>query len=316
MSIENTIVRFNGKNFPTWEFQFKIFLKGKELSNHIDNSAKIPTDEKEFVQWEVKDAKVISWLLGTIESHLVTNLRCFTTAQAMWDYLHRIYHQDHSARKFQLELEISNYDQGNLPIAQFYSGFINIWCEYSAIVHTKVPITALAALQAVHAESQRDQFLMKLRPEFEPVRAGLLNRNPVPSLDICLGDLLREEQRLSTQIGMTSEKVFSDTVNVAYAAQGRGRNKLQCFSCKEFGHIARNCPKKVCNYCKKEGHLIKDFQVRPQNRQSQAFQAAVQSSSSSSAPPTVSSDSSVLTPAMVQQMIVCFYDFRPARYGY
>ncbi|XP_057947840.1 uncharacterized protein LOC131143502 isoform X2 [Malania oleifera] len=45
--------------------------------------------------------------------------------------------------------------------------------------------------------------------------------------------------------------------------------------------------------------------MQSQNRQSQAFQAAVQSSStSSSAPPTVSSDSSFLTPAMVQQMIV------------
>ncbi|KAF5450004.1 hypothetical protein F2P56_030389 [Juglans regia] len=144
---------------------------------------------------------------------------------------------------------------------------------------------------------------MKLRLEFESVRAGLLNRNPVPSLDICLGELLREEQRLSTQMGMTSEKVFSKAVNLTYAAQGRGRNKLQCFSCKEFGHIARNYSKKVCNYCKKEGHLVKDCRVRPQNRQSQAFQADVQSSPSS-APPTISSDSSVLTPAMVQQMIV------------
>lgn len=130
-----------------------------------------------------------------------------------------------------------------------------------------------------------------------------MNRDPVPSIDICLGDLLREEQRLSTQIGMTSERAFSEAVNVAYAAQGRGRNKLQCFNYKEFGHIARNCLKKVCNYCKKEGHLIKDCTVRPQNHQSRAFQAAVQPSSSS-ALPTVSSDSSVLTSAMVQQIIV------------
>ena len=126
----------------------------------------------------------------------------------MWAYLQHIYHQDHSAQKFQLEMEISSYSQGNLTIEQFYSGFINIWSEYSAIVHTKVPTTALAALQAVHAESQRDQFLMKLRPEFEHVRADLFNSDPVPSLDICLGDLLREEQRLSTQMGMASQKFF------------------------------------------------------------------------------------------------------------
>ncbi|XP_040998129.1 uncharacterized protein LOC121244162 [Juglans microcarpa x Juglans regia] len=152
---------------------------------------------------------------------------------------------------------------------------------------------------------------LKLQPEFEPVRANLLNRNLVPFLDICLGELLREEQRLSTQMGMTSEKVFSEAVNVAYTAQGRGRNKLQCFNCKEFGHIARNCPKKVCNYCKKEGHLIKDCCVRPQNRQSQAFQADVQSSSSS-APSTVSSDSSHTCHGSTDDC-VCFYGFGPTR---
>lgn len=42
MSMENNIIRFTGKNFPTWAFQFKMFLKGKELSNHIDNSTPIP----------------------------------------------------------------------------------------------------------------------------------------------------------------------------------------------------------------------------------------------------------------------------------
>jgi hypothetical protein len=64
----------------------------------------------------------------------------------MWAYLHCIYHQDHNARKFQLELEISTYAQGNLTIKQFYSGFINIWSEYSAIVHSKVPTATLTAL--------------------------------------------------------------------------------------------------------------------------------------------------------------------------
>jgi hypothetical protein len=48
---------------------------------------------------------------------------------------------------------------------------------------------------------------MKLRPEFESARAGLLNRDPVPSLDVCLGELLREEQRMATQsvIGESKE---------------------------------------------------------------------------------------------------------------
>jgi hypothetical protein len=65
-------------------------------------------------------------------------------------------------------------------------------------VHSQVPKEALATLQAVHSESQRDQFLMKLRLEFESARAGLINCTPVPSLEVCLGELLREEQHLAS----------------------------------------------------------------------------------------------------------------------
>ncbi|RVW65270.1 Retrovirus-related Pol polyprotein from transposon TNT 1-94 [Vitis vinifera] len=50
---------------------------------------------------------------------------------------------------------------------------------------------------------------------------------------------------------------------------------LQCFCCKEYGHIDATCPKKLCSYCKKKGHIIKECRTRPQNRQAQAFQTSV-----------------------------------------
>ena len=91
-------------------------------------------------------------------------------------------------------------------------------------MHSQVPKAALAALQAVHTESQRDQFLMKLRPEFESASAGIINRTPVPSLEVCLGELLSEEQRLASQLGLAHDDGGSEMVNVAYAAQARGRS--------------------------------------------------------------------------------------------
>jgi hypothetical protein len=139
MSGENSIVRFNGKNYASWEFQFRMFVKGKELWGHLDGSSKAPTDPKELGSWEGKDVKIASWLLSSVEPYMVNNLRGFTTAKTMWDYLRRIYYQNNSARKFQLELDIGNYRQGNLSIEQFYSGFINLWSDYSGLVHSQVP---------------------------------------------------------------------------------------------------------------------------------------------------------------------------------
>ncbi|KAJ0042058.1 hypothetical protein Pint_19025 [Pistacia integerrima] len=230
-----------------------MFVKGKELWGHLDGSSKAPTDPKELSLWESRDARIASWLLSSVEPHMVNNLRGFTTVKAMWDYLRRIYYQDNSARKFQLELDIGNYRQGNLSIEQFYSAFINLWSDYSRLAHSQVPKEALATLQVVHSESQQDQFLMKLRPKFESARARLINRTRIPSLEVCLGELLREEQRLTSQLGLDQDASGSKMVNMAYVAQGRGRSRFppQCYSSKEIRHIAKYCNKKLCNYCKK-----------------------------------------------------------------
>jgi hypothetical protein len=85
---------------------------------------------------------------------------------------------------------------------------------------------------------------------------------------------------------------------------------VQCFNCKELRHIARNCSEKFCNYCKKEGHVIKECHLRSQNRQRFTVQsklgaasmaaAAVSSPSTPESSSSVSSSSSTLTPEMVQ----------------
>ncbi|XP_058087822.1 uncharacterized protein LOC131234855 [Magnolia sinica] len=131
-----------------------------------------------------------------------------------------------------------------------------------------------------------------------------MNRVPPPSLDVCFGELLREEQRLVTQATFQQNRMTSN--DVAYAAHGKGKGrdmrKVQCFSCKEYGHIAAHCAKKSCNYCKKPGHIIKDCPTRPQNRQTNAYQAAVGTSASANS--STAGDPFVLTPEIVQQMII------------
>ncbi|XP_041027448.1 uncharacterized protein LOC121267582 [Juglans microcarpa x Juglans regia] len=191
----------------------------------------------------------------------------------------KVYHQANDARRFQLEHAIAMFQHGSLSIQDYYSAFLTLWHEYTDLVIADVPVAALSTIQTLHETSRCDQFLMKLQPEYESVCSSLLNRSPVPSLDICFGEILREEQRLSTQAILEQSHGSSRTATVDYAAQGRGSpmtsKNLQCFCCKEYGHIAANCPKKYCSYCKKNGHIIKECRIHPQNRQAQAFQTSV-----------------------------------------
>ncbi|KAJ4729954.1 hypothetical protein OWV82_002654 [Melia azedarach] len=232
-----------------------------------------------YPSWAVLDARIMSWLLGSVEPHIVTNLRAHRYAQSIWNYLQRVYHQDNDACRFQLEHAIAMFQHGSLSIQDYYSAFMTLWHEYTDLVTADVPVAALKTIQNLHNTSQRGQFLMKLRPEYESVCSSLLNRSLVPSLDLCFGELLREEQRVSTQVILEQSHGSSGTATMAYVAQGRGPpvtfKNLQCFCCKEYGHIAANCPKKYCFYCKKNGHIIKECRIRPQNRQAQAFQTSV-----------------------------------------
>ena len=73
---------------------------------------------------------------------------------------------------------MANFTQGSLSIEEYLSGFQTLWVDYCDIVYTNVPTTALSAVREVHATSKRDQFLMKLRPDFEIARSNLMNRHP------------------------------------------------------------------------------------------------------------------------------------------
>ena len=179
-----------------------------------------------------------------------------------------------------------------------------MWNDYSDLVTAKI-YAGVLAVQQVHKISQRDQFLMKLQPEYEPVRASLVNRDPVPSLDACFGELLREEQRLHTQTIMEQTRV----VPVAYRkGKGHDISKTQCYNCKKYGHIAPHCPNKFCNYCKQPGHIIKECSIR-HPRLNKAYHTTV-TTAGPSAPQTLAGSpisqppTNLLTREMVQEMIV------------
>ena len=49
-SSETFGVCFIGKNYAAWEFQFKLFVMGKELWGHIDSSDPAPTETKDLAK--------------------------------------------------------------------------------------------------------------------------------------------------------------------------------------------------------------------------------------------------------------------------
>ncbi|XXG40077.1 hypothetical protein AAC387_Pa01g0879 [Persea americana] len=110
-------------------------------------------------------------------------------------------------------------------------------------------------------ETHISQFLMNLQPDFELVRSAFMNSKLLANLDTCFQEVLREELLLTSQRAILEEpKAFLAPLLADSALLATPNPKLtQCYECKSFGHIAKNCRKKlVCRYCKRSGHLIDD----------------------------------------------------------
>ena len=55
-------------------------------------------DEKKILSWNTKDAKIKTWILGSVEPQYILNLKPYKTSKEMWEYLKQVYHQGNSAR--------------------------------------------------------------------------------------------------------------------------------------------------------------------------------------------------------------------------
>lgn len=130
--------------------------------------------------------------------------------------------------------------------------------------------------------NQKDQLLMK------------------PSLDTWLRWASMWKALLYYSGHMKQQKLSIGTV--VYAAKGKQGNckfsRVQCYSCKEYSHIAKQYKKKIFNYCKGMGHIIKECRKCPQNRDNNCIYHAYTSiSAPATSKPTTAFTSAELSTA-------------------
>lgn len=113
--------------------------------------------------------------------------------------------------------------------------------------------------------------MVKLRHEFESVCSNLLVQISSPSLDVCLNELLREEQHHLTQATLEQQESSTNVQNVAHVAQVKrvcNMSNTQCYNCEEFGHTTNQWPHKFYNYCKIKGNYFRMVQASPKSQPS------------------------------------------------
>lgn len=216
--------------------------------------------------WADIDEIVMGYIFRSVDPSIRLDLLEFTTSRAQWTYLSKRYVQSSGAREYQLRSELDSLRQGELSIQDFFSCLRRIWSELDAM-------HATGRISTCSCSIQRDRqylyyFLMRLRPEFEALRAQLLHRSPLPSLDDALTELIAEETRLRALSSATisPESVFTASLHVPRPqppATGSSRHlplfetptnralskdtstdlsQIECRYCHRRGHVKANCP--------------------------------------------------------------------------
>ncbi|CAI0452649.1 unnamed protein product [Linum tenue] len=283
-------VRLTSTNYALWEFQFRVFVEGRGLLGILEGTIPQPNAEsatpQEVTSWIQNDARIRSWLLDTVDPSTCLSLRLFPTANRMWRHLAGLYSTTNAARQFEVETALARLQQGDRSITEYFNAAQELWTEQDMIHMALRPQAMSDDMIAERIQSRVMQFLMRLRPEFENIRATILNRDRI-TFDGVISSLVREETRLRTQAQFDVRPGEGETFTATTDSSTRSGTgyrshvlavtrpqfnsrvpnaELECHHCHEKGHLVKHCRRRnYCVYCKRMGHIVLECRTRERN---------------------------------------------------
>ncbi|CAN0919434.1 Retrovirus-related Pol polyprotein from transposon RE1 [Linum grandiflorum] len=280
-SDKSDVDKLNDSNYSLWALQFSTFAEGKGLLEVLDGTSTCPKEGAKaevIAQWRSDNAKLKSWILRSVDPTVALSLRSFTTAHEMWENLEASHSQIDASRQFEIEYPLSQLSQGDKSIREYYRAATNLWIKQDMITGSLLDNPLSADVIKAQKKSRMMQFLTRLRPEFESVRAAILNRK-ITTLEDALAELSRKEKRLATQaqvdivseLRRTNSHIGSGGGNNTGGSRqghtqesrpqfgGSSSGTIRCHYCQEIGHTQPHCKtRNLCTYCKRSGHIILD----------------------------------------------------------
>uniref|UniRef100_A0A2N9GQ28 Reverse transcriptase Ty1/copia-type domain-containing protein n=1 Tax=Fagus sylvatica TaxID=28930 RepID=A0A2N9GQ28_FAGSY len=220
-----TVILDGPTSYHAWSQNMTVFLKGRRLWRYVtgdipkpvpgpvtdfdssdgDSVAKAVVQVDDFEarleEWESIQCRILSWFINTSVPAISSLLPRLETGQSISDY---------------------------------YSQTASMW-EQLAAADPPLRYAEDIDLFAKYKDRRRfTQFMMGLREDFEPTRAALLSRSPLPSLDAAVKELISEENRRPHHHLSSSDVVLATPCPPSSSDR----------------------PRRICTYCQKPGHDI------------------------------------------------------------
>ncbi|KAJ9540774.1 hypothetical protein OSB04_027280 [Centaurea solstitialis] len=257
-------VVLNGNNYIIWNHHMTILLKSHGLYSYVTGTTAAPTRTanesttdyaKRVNEWDINNAKILGFINASTTAEINQQFLGYTTAKSLWDFLTKRYSATGLAHQYQLWVTFQTKRQlPDQPVSSYISEMQAIR-DHLNMGAPQVHDNTATLYQAYFNQLHLITILMGLQDKFENVRASLLHRHPLPSLDDAITELLSEETRLQlrTPTPTPSESVFYTPSS--FKPKGKG---FQNSYSKPQG---KPSPKE-CAFCHSPSHSLIDYPIR------------------------------------------------------
>ena len=231
----------------------KLSLTKKEGDKEVplteeEKSKALATYEKKWKEWRIGHAKIMSWLINSIDIKKCSSLAKFEHADKAWEYLKNMYSLKDIAHVCNLQDKVRTMTQKDKTIREYYNELSELW-EELALLEPKWHCAEDIELRQKQLDMEHFyQFVNGLRPEFESTKSALLHRGKIPSIVDTIEELTMEENRLRK----STPKVDDDSV----LAVSRPGNHTRTYKPPHFGRQNGDFDKRkvICHHCHEPGH--------------------------------------------------------------
>ena len=241
-------IKLDAQNYREWSSSVRMLLRSIGLLSYI--TADPPTEKtyvKKAIAWRSVDDRVMGILCHNAEISIRMDFIDLPSSRKMWEYLQHRYEQTSAARQFSLLQTLYDLRQQDMSIEEYYSSFTRISRQLTSMVPPSCAgCTGCAGKVGHDVRNLMFTFVMRLRPEFESIRAQLLGRVVLPTMEEALAALIAEETRLrSLSFGLTPpQSVFAVPRQEVYQPvplSDATTNHVLCPHCKKPGHPVQRC---------------------------------------------------------------------------
>ncbi|XP_074293705.1 uncharacterized protein LOC141620839 [Silene latifolia] len=233
-------------NYFEWKRQMELAICIKRKLGLLTGVVKKPTnDPLRESAWMTCNSQLISWILPNMEPQIRKSVMYIPTTKEIWDYLQRQFSVSNGARKFRLNKELEDLEQGNKSICEYFTELRILW-QNIELMNDWPPISQmtpeigawLEAQQKEQNERKLFQFLNGLHSSYTTLRSNILMMSPLPNVEEAAAIFQQEEAQRKNY--KQSAQVEADTS--AFYANHRSDERIPlCEKCKKKGHSIKSC---------------------------------------------------------------------------